>query len=63
MKTFKPFKTFGVGRTKVAEDATKEELRTELKKHEDRETPAQEKAESKEEKEVEHKAGVEGKDD
>lgn len=39
--------------------ATKEELKHVLKKHEERETSEQEKAESKREEEIEQKAGVE----
>lgn len=51
---------FWSGFTKNA-DVSKEELRTELKKHEARETPAQEKAESAKEQEIERRAGVEKK--
>jgi hypothetical protein len=71
MKQFKTFKKTTVGWKpqsessaglgKTAEDASKEELRSELKKHEERETPAQEKAESAKEQEIERKAGVETK--
>lgn len=43
---------------KKAEDATKEEIRWSLQKHEDRETPEQEKQESKKEQEIEMKAGI-----
>jgi len=42
-------------------DVSKKELVEELRKHEQRETPAQEAAESKEEQEIERKAGVEKK--
>jgi hypothetical protein len=42
-----------------AADVSKAELRAELKKHEDRETPAQEAAESPKEQDIERRAGVE----
>ncbi|NDC22597.1 MAG: hypothetical protein EBZ49_00480 [Proteobacteria bacterium] len=43
---------------KIAKDATKEEIRETLQKHEDRETPEQEAQESKKEQKIEMKAGI-----
>lgn len=52
-------KHFWNGFTKQAEEVSKEELKEVLKKHEERETPAQEKAESAKEQRIERAAGVE----
>lgn len=49
---------FWTGFEKAA-DVSKAELREELKKHEERETPEQEAAESKHEQDIERRAGVE----
>jgi len=43
----------------MARDATVDELKYVLKKHEERETPEQEKAETAKEEEIEERAGVE----
>ncbi len=43
---------------KMAEEPTKKEVINVLKKHEERETPEQEAAESKKEQEIEEKAGI-----
>lgn len=44
---------------KIAEEPTKKDLKEVLKKHEERETPAQEAAESPKEQKIEREAGVE----